>query len=516
MRITEILYNSIRRLNVNYNDEYGKITPNKINIFIGENGSGKSTIIDIIRSLSDLSIIPSLPKENPLSSSSPFYKVTFDDGEFKYVSSSGSMNENNCLTKYMGCLIIDSGSTIFYGDISKFNTDENHKILRGIKFNLHNQIHYKTYSSNFITEPNENYIEELNKIGEKLNGTYNRTKNDDGTTKESIPVNSNNLIITDDNLIQVWLEEDKAMPNVLPLSWFPSGWRSYAEITSYLMYCNNGDVCLLEEPEINLHPRLQRLLLKRIEEISIEKDLQIFFSTHSSAMINASFSDNISIYHTQGRSVEILGNEKKLLEDLGYKASDLFQANCVIWVEGPSDRIYIKHWLSGQNNNFIEGVDYSFLFYGGRILSHFGLDDNSSEIISILKINTNSIVVMDSDRKKQNDKLNETKQRIIDECNRENTKFWITDGREIENYLDIETLKKSIASAHELFYKIEDIGKWSNLLKYKIKKDDKTRTANKVKVARAYVDNCHNKVIYTPELKEKIKSIIDFIERSGN
>ncbi|PKG47629.1 hypothetical protein, partial [Halomonas sp. MES3-P3E] len=87
---------------------------------------------------------------------------------------------------------------------------------------------------------------------------------------------------------------------------------------------------------------------------------------------------------------------------------------------------------------------------------------------------------------------------------------------EIENYLDVETLENSIASAHGHFYKIEDIGRWSNLLKYKIKKDDKTRTANKVKVARAYVDNCHNNVIYTPELKEKIKSINDFIERSGN
>ncbi len=117
------------------------------------------------------------------------------------------------------------------------------------------------------------------------------------------------------------------MPNNLPLSWFPSGWRAYAEITSYLRDCKKGSVCLLEEPEVNLHPRLQRLLLKRIEEISIDNGLQILLSTHSPAMINASFSDQVSIYHTQGNTVDILDNEKSLLDDLGYKASDIFQTN---------------------------------------------------------------------------------------------------------------------------------------------------------------------------------------------
>jgi transcriptional regulator NrdR family protein len=112
--------------------------------------------------------------------------------------------------------------------------------------------------------------------------------------------------------------------------------------------------------------------------------------------------------------------------------------------------------------------------------------------------------------------LNETKRRIVDSCNRENTKVWITDGREIENYLDIDILKRSIATVHHHFSEIEDVGKWSNTLNYKINEDNKTRTANKVKVARAYVDNCQGKVIYTLDLKEKIKSINDFIEKSGS
>ena len=42
--------------------------------------------------------------------------------------------------------------------------------------------------------------------------------------------------------------------------------------------------------------------------------------------------------------------KRNLLDDLGVKASDLLQANCAIWVEGPSDRIYIKKWLEIFND----------------------------------------------------------------------------------------------------------------------------------------------------------------------
>lgn len=49
---------------------------------------------------------------------------------------------------------------------------------------------------------------------------------------------------------------------------------------------------------------------------------------------------------------------------IGVKASDLLQSNCVIWVEGPSDRIYIKKWIElFDGHNLEEGLDYQFIYY---------------------------------------------------------------------------------------------------------------------------------------------------------
>lgn len=54
------------------------------------------------------------------------------------------------------------------------------------------------------------------------------------------------------------------------------------------------------------------------------------------------------------------------------KASDILQSNGIIWVEGPSDRIYLKRWLElFTPNEYEEGKHYQFLYYGGRLLSQY-------------------------------------------------------------------------------------------------------------------------------------------------
>ncbi|MEZ4770015.1 MAG: hypothetical protein R2844_16480, partial [Caldilineales bacterium] len=72
------------------------------------------------------------------------------------------------------------------------------------------------------------------------------------------------------------------------------------------------------------------------------------------------------------------------------RASDILQANCIIWVEGPSDRIYLKHWLRTIAPELDEGIQFSIMFYGGRLLSHLSADDAEiDEFISLRKINQN-------------------------------------------------------------------------------------------------------------------------------
>lgn len=207
-----------------------------------------------------------------------------------------------------------------------------------------------------------------------------------------------------------------------------------------------------EELENNLHPSLLRRLFAYISKYSQENQVYFFITTHSNIVIDFFGSDNnAQIIHVvnDGKSstcktVESVLHNKQILRDLDVRASDLLQSNGIIWVEGPSDRVYINKWISLMAPELREGEHYSILFYGGRLLSNMTFDFHwlEEELIPLLKINLNAFVVIDRDGESVKAAVNKTKQRIQSEIGEDNC--WITKGREIENYLSDDLIVRWI------------------------------------------------------------------------
>jgi hypothetical protein len=141
---------------------------------------------------------------------------------------------------------------------------------------------------------------------------------------------------------------------------------------------------------------------------------------------------------------------------LDIRASDILQANGVVWVEGPSDRIYLRRWLDlASGGELVEGVHYTIMFYGGRLLSHLSAlpPGEQDGFVSTLSINRNVALIMDSDRhrgksatasagaRRPRMRLNDTKERIRAEIDAARGLAWVTEGREIENYLSPRVLE---------------------------------------------------------------------------
>ncbi|HEY0071484.1 MAG TPA: AAA family ATPase, partial [Chloroflexia bacterium] len=232
-------------------------------------------------------------------------------------------------------------------------------------------------------------------------------------------------------------------------------------ITAVLSLEDEPTICCIEEPEIHMHPTLQR---EFVDFIVKETKNTYLLSTHSPTFINIRNSLTTDIQpcvqlfrlsKEAGATIggPVLTDSESLvaLEDLGVRASDILQSNCVIWVEGPSDRIYLNHWIHLLDSSLIEGVHYSVMYYGGRLLAHLGVKresirfsdtkdhvsevDGADDLIQLLRVNQHTIILIDSDRKKDMDTLNATKQRVCAECEMSDGLCWVTDGREIENYL---------------------------------------------------------------------------------
>lgn len=250
-------------------------------------------------------------------------------------------------------------------------------------------------------------------------------------------------------------------------------------------------VFALEELENNLHPSLQRRLYHFIYTFAKENNCIFLLTTHSNIVIDLYNSlEETQILHiskydnkTTIKSTFKERELKTILEDLDVRASDILQSNGIIWVEGPSDRTYINHWLKILESNLIEGYNYSIMFYGGRLLSNLSFDYDliNNELIPLLKLNQNSFVVIDRDGRTISAKLNDTKTRIQNEIGENKT--WITKGREIENYISNDVLQKWLKEDYsietivenESNTKLEDniskVGKATEKIKYNLNKN---------------------------------------------
>ena len=297
----------------------------------------------------------------------------------------------------------------------------------------------------------------------------------------------------------------------LPLESLGTGIEEIIMIGAYCTIYDNCIMCL-EEPELHLHPILQRQLLQYLEA---ETSNQYFISTHSAAFIDMAGGQ---VFHVENdgasttiRNVTERASRKLLTDRLGYRASDIVQANSIIWVEGPSDRVYLLNWLQQIDPELIEGIHFSIMFYGGRLLSHLsGEDELIDDFINLKAMNQNSAIILDSDRSEEAAEIGAHKERVIAEFSEERGFSWLTSGREIENYLDTDLLQTTIQTLHSRSFGASlGMERYDNSLKYTNEDKTKDYTADKMKVAQQMSESELNLDLL--DLRDQVTRLVTFI-----
>lgn len=464
----------------------------RVNVFIGRNNSGKSSCLDVLQSFSDKAKMIDDIAVNM------YYKL--DDSDYNlmlkqsgYVDKWEKPDKKAIVTKNVKLSLQDP---FIQGDNRRFSCNENRDYFSKYTFNIDcvsDKINesisrikfFRLNAERDITPEKEKSEVVLSETGvgaaNVIHHILHYNKYDEKLVRKDLLEALNIIMNPDSNFSDITIQkvnEDKweiflyEGDNRFPLSKMGSGLKTiilvllnifvmpYISMNQTIPKGNveyNNIIFAFEELENNLHPALQRRLYDYIYKFSIEHNTTVLLTTHSHVAINL-FADieESQLYHVikeNGKSsihkVEDYITKCEILNDLDVKASDLLQSNGIIWVEGPSDKVYIKRWLElWGDKTFVEGVHYQFLYYGGKILSHFTADPNSKadNLISILSTNRNSAIVIDSDICSKKKNINLTKSRIKKEFEAVNMFCWITKGKEIENYIPYQAINSAYGS----------------------------------------------------------------------
>ena len=254
-----------------------------------------------------------------------------------------------------------------------------------------------------------------------------------------------------------------------------------------------GSLFFLEEPDLCMHPSLQRTLLEVLKTYYRKMGHQFFITTHSNHLLDL-LEDNelVSIFSfseiadqtpapADSSQADSGSNpqqskpkpsfrirrsnltDRRTLLELGVRPSATYLANATIWVEGVSDSSYlraymeafvhyIKHLGNGWGKALAERLEqykedrhYAFVEYSGANLTHFSFKeserDNGQTETSVPDLCGKAIVIADGD--------------IVKKVNREahfvtqlEERFICLPCKEIENLIPEVLMKKQIRLDH--------------------------------------------------------------------
>ena len=546
-----------------FGDQLGKINDfQKINIFIGKNNSGKSNILRFIKHVSEIKIqepykgfnqeldysVDSKTRDiqfgfqikigpsatgklyEKISSLFPKWNDHFPEWNksFWFIYSSRNLNrtvEGQPFVKTLGEHILKvcppevtnmlTGKLCNYtqGSPEKRAHDIAVKLLQmtQIPFTAHliDAFRQITHGDDDTGLSGKGLIKKLRTLQSPDLNTYKVNKEKFAKINEFVQ----ELLGEPDAFLEIPAEQDDIYVSIknkiLPLHSLGTGIHELIILAASVTVYDNVVFCI-EEPEIHLHPGLQKKFIKYIKD---KTNNQYFITTHSNSFFDP---EDVNIYHCRlvGRHTKcslVTSHLQKssILSDLGFKASDILQSNYVIWVEGPSDRTYLNHWLKSKNSNLIEGLHYSIMFYGGRLLSHLAFNDPEvTEFIQLCKLNRNASILIDSDKKTSHTWLNATKKRIIKDFSSNGALTWVTNGRTIENYIPEKTFNSAIAVVHPKTKKYIKWGRFNDLTKLR-----KDKTIDKVAVAKKVSSHAADFSILN--LEKQINTLVRKIEKAN-
>ncbi|WP_375750916.1 AAA family ATPase [Vibrio sp. HN007] len=251
-----------------------------------------------------------------------------------------------------------------------------------------------------------------------------------------------------------------------PIYLLGDGIQALIIITFPIFNADLPSMFFIEEAEQHLHASLQRIL---IDVMSQFPEHMYFVTSHSNHFIDiAQERDDVGIQriwqeiddeNNEISFIQSQGDYSSLLADLGVRASSVLLANCSIWVEGITDKLYLRAFMqkylklidksdkerADKLRSYQENLHYVFMEYQGSNITHWDFSDSvEGNNTPAKKLSSNVFLIADHD-------IDGKSNRTVDLQAQLGDKFALLPFKEIENHLPLNVVVETAKARWETF-----------------------------------------------------------------
>lgn len=132
-----------------------------------------------------------------------------------------------------------------------------------------------------------------------------------------------------------------------------------------------GAILLIEEPEMFLHPQMQRSLYKTLREIG--KNNQVIYTTHSPHFVSVPEYSDVLIVRKGPKGTEVVASDlplddvrrEKFRKELDPERNELFFANRVLFVEGDTEKLALPEFAARRGLD-LDKMGVTIVEVGGK------------------------------------------------------------------------------------------------------------------------------------------------------
>ena len=356
-----------------------------VNILTGPNNAGKSSILDALRICKD--VVRFASRKNPEMVSQPMMGVC---ATYSLDDSIIGINTENIVQDYGDddaeiTIKIDNGNTL----VIKLHPAR--RTIAYIKVTGHiprTSTQFKSaFPLNIIVVPTlspfearEKWVSEDTTRTNEGNRLSSRSFRNIWLRKDTSDLQEFNTLIQkgwpdisiqfpvvsgQDRIVEMYFSEQRKDREIY---WAGFGFQVWLQMMTHIMRGAPGAVLVLDEPDIYLHPDLQRRLTRIVQE----KFSQIFLATHSTEIINEVNAGDVLSIESRTRNARRINSEEGYRHIFNYLGSSenaefsrMARARRIVFFEGDDKRLLRRFAAKISRSQILDDPDTVYLKTGG-------------------------------------------------------------------------------------------------------------------------------------------------------